>query len=173
MKTSNTSRKTSDRRDSRFVAATPRKSEPRSAFMRLPQHQRSIPNALMLPTWRGEMAEILTDMDGVSVLVRFRLNERSAEARPTNGSSVRNQADFRLRLTGALEKIVDLMRGSFPQGDAAQTRPPFAKIGPISSGEPLGQLRARPNDTVLRVGLLDLDLIDRTAKRLRAMRVLR
>jgi DNA-binding winged helix-turn-helix (wHTH) protein len=165
MKTVNTSRKRSDRRDSRLVGADSRKPESRSAFMRLAQHQHPDLNTLMPPALRGETAEILADMNGMSVLVRFRLKERSAEALSTDGNPIRNGADFRLRLSSALEQMVDLMRGSSPQGDDPSRWPPLAKIGPISGGETSSQPRVRSDETVLRVGSLELDLIDRTAKR--------
>jgi DNA-binding response OmpR family regulator len=59
-----------------------------------------------------------------------------------------------------LEKMVDRLRGSSPRRDE-----PLAIVELGSSGEALARLLALLNDTVLRVGPLELDLIDRAAKR--------
>jgi DNA-binding winged helix-turn-helix (wHTH) protein len=59
-----------------------------------------------------------------------------------------------------LEKAVDRMRGSSLRRDE-----PLAMIELGSSAEPLVRLLALLNETVLRVGPLELDLIDRAAKR--------
>jgi DNA-binding response OmpR family regulator len=63
-------------------------------------------------------------------------------------------------VSSKLETMVDQMRGSSLRGDE-----PLATIELGSSGEPLAQLLAGLNETVLRVGPLELDLIDRAAKR--------
>jgi DNA-binding response OmpR family regulator len=59
-----------------------------------------------------------------------------------------------------LEKMVDRLRGSSLRRDE-----PLAMVELGSSGEAFARLLALLNDTVLRVGSLELDLIDRTAKR--------
>lgn len=59
-----------------------------------------------------------------------------------------------------LEKMVDRMRGSPLRSDR-----PLAIVELRSSGDPLARLLALVNETVLRVGSLELDLIDRAAKR--------
>ena len=64
------------------------------------------------------------------------------------------------RVSGKLEKMVDRMDGSSQRRDEA---PAIFELG--SSGEPLARLLALLNETALRVGPLELDLIDRTAKR--------
>jgi DNA-binding response OmpR family regulator len=56
--------------------------------------------------------------------------------------------------------MIDRIRGSSPRRDK-----PLAKTELGSSGEPLARLLALLNETVLRVGPLELDLVDRTAKR--------
>jgi DNA-binding response OmpR family regulator len=56
--------------------------------------------------------------------------------------------------------MVDRMRGSSLRRDR-----PLAIVELGSSGEPLARLLALVNETVLRVGPLELDLIDRAAKR--------
>jgi DNA-binding response OmpR family regulator len=66
--------------------------------------------------------------------------------------------------SGALEKIVDPMLGSSLRSDDRSKQPP-AIFELMSSREPLVRPQAQPNEMVLRVGSLELDLIDRTAKR--------
>jgi DNA-binding winged helix-turn-helix (wHTH) protein len=58
-----------------------------------------------------------------------------------------------------LEKMVDRIRGSSLRDE------PLAIVELMSGGDPLGQLLGLLKETVLRVGPLELDLIDRTAKR--------
>jgi DNA-binding response OmpR family regulator len=75
------------------------------------------------------MTELVVDVDGSPVLVRFLV-----EMQP---DSISKEADMDALLSRALEKMADRMRGSSLRND----------------GE------------VLRVGPLELDLLDRTAKR--------
>ena len=63
-------------------------------------------------------------------------------------------------VSSKLEKMVDRMGGSSLRRDR-----PLAKVQLGSGGEPLARLLALVNETVLRVGPLKLDLIDRAAKR--------
>jgi DNA-binding response OmpR family regulator len=63
-------------------------------------------------------------------------------------------------VSSKLEKMVDRMRRSSLWRDR-----PLAIVELGSSGEPLVRLLALVNETVLRVGPLELDLIDRAAKR--------
>jgi DNA-binding winged helix-turn-helix (wHTH) protein len=63
-------------------------------------------------------------------------------------------------VSSKLEKMVDRMLGSSLRRDELLA---IVELG--SSGEPLARLLAALNETVLRVGPLELDLIDRTAKR--------
>ena len=58
-------------------------------------------------------------------------------------------------VSSKLEKMADRIRGSSLRDE------PLATL----SEEPLAQMLALPNETVLRVGPLELDLIDRVAKR--------
>jgi len=60
--------------------------------------------------------------------------------------------------------MVDRMRGSSLRSDAP-SKQPHAIVEPTSSGEPLARVPAPPNETTVRVGPLELDLLDRTAKR--------
>lgn len=63
-----------------------------------------------------------------------------------------------------LEKMVDRMRGSPLRLDDS-SKPPVAIVEATSSGDRLIRQLAPLKETVLRVGPLELDLIDRTAKR--------
>jgi DNA-binding response OmpR family regulator len=63
-----------------------------------------------------------------------------------------------------LEKMVDRLRGSAVRNDDL-SKQPLAVVELISSAEPLIRLQTQLNATVLRVGSLELDLVDRTAKR--------
>ena len=63
-------------------------------------------------------------------------------------------------MSSKLEKTADRIRGSSRRCDE-----PLAMVELGSSGEPLARLLALLNETVLRVGPLELDLIDRAAKR--------
>ena len=62
-------------------------------------------------------------------------------------------------VSGKLEKTVDRMGGSLRRDE------PFAIVELGSIGEPLARLLALLNETVLCVGPLELDLINRAAKR--------
>jgi len=74
------------------------------------------------------------------------------------------QADIDPRLLSTLEMIIDRMQGSPRRNHDAAGRPPaIAEL--ISSIEYLARSSVEPSETVLRVGSLQLDLIDRTAKR--------
>jgi len=66
--------------------------------------------------------------------------------------------------SGAPEKVVDRMLGSSLRRND-RSKQPLARVELMSSREPLVRPQARPNEMVLRVGSLELDLIDRTAKR--------
>jgi DNA-binding response OmpR family regulator len=67
-------------------------------------------------------------------------------------------------LSTALEKIVDRMCGASLRSDD-QSRRPLAIAETDSSIEPSVRSPAEPRETMLRVGSLELDLINRTAKR--------
>jgi DNA-binding response OmpR family regulator len=60
--------------------------------------------------------------------------------------------------------MVDRMRGSSPRKDLPSEQP-LATVELISSAEHLVRLPDLSNETVLRLGPLELDLLDRTAKR--------
>jgi DNA-binding winged helix-turn-helix (wHTH) protein len=166
MRVHNTSRATSDRAESAFVATDSRVAKPRSASIHLlnpstrPGQHRSAVRSTRMPALRNEMAELLVDVDGLPVLVRFLVNDVSAEMQ---SNSVSKDADIHSLLSRTLEKAADRMRGSSRRNDDASKQP--LAIVELTSGEPPVRLPAPPNETVLRVGPLELDLLDRTAKR--------
>lgn len=167
MRAQSVSRNKPDRMNSTFIKADSRTAEPRSASIHLltparpGQHRGSVRGVQTPPTLQDEATELLADIDGLPILVRFRLNDVPAEVR---SDLVSNGADIHSLLSSTLEKMVDRMRGTSPRGQVA-CKQPLATVELISSGEPLVRLQALLNETVLRVGPLELDLMDRTAKR--------
>ena len=107
---------------------------------------------------RDGMAERLADIEGLPVLVRVLVQDVPAEMR----SDLVTDADLRLLLATTLDKAIERMRGSPLRRDASSTQP-LAIVELISGG--VAQLPASLPDTVLRVGPLELDLIDRTVRR--------
>jgi DNA-binding response OmpR family regulator len=102
------------------------------------------------------MAELVVDVDGSPVLVRFLVEMQS--------DSISKDADFDSLLSRTLEKMLDRMRGSSLRNDGASKQPP-AIVELASRRETAVRQPTSPNETVLRVGPLELDLLDRTAKR--------
>jgi DNA-binding winged helix-turn-helix (wHTH) protein len=120
-----------------------------------------VESAFDAPTERNGVTEFLTDINGVPVLVRFLVADKSAKLQ---SGLVSRDANLSSLLTAMVEKAVDKMGGSSVRrhdhpGQAVAT------VELISSAEHLARLPVLSNDTVLRVGPLELDLIDRTAKR--------
>jgi DNA-binding response OmpR family regulator len=98
------------------------------------------------------------------ILVRFLVKDLLAEMQSDDGGFISRDADIYSLLSSALETTLDQMRGSSLRSDDAPQQP-LAIVELVPSGEPLDRPQAQPNETVLRVGPLELDLIDRTAKR--------
>jgi DNA-binding response OmpR family regulator len=74
------------------------------------------------------------------------------------------KADMHLLLSNAVEKIVNrALRAS--RQNSRLSRPPLSIVEIISRMESSVRSPVEPRETVLRVGSLELDLIDRTAKR--------
>jgi len=107
------------------------------------------------------MAELQADIDGLPILVRLVVKDVPAGMQ---SDSVSGDADIRTLLSSTLEKMVDRMRGSSLRNDDP-SKQPLAVVELISGAEPLVRLQALLNETVLRVGSLELDLVDRSAKR--------
>jgi DNA-binding response OmpR family regulator len=107
------------------------------------------------------MAEHLIDIDGLPILVRFVVRDIPVEMQ---SDFVARGANIHALLSTTLETMVARMRGSSPQCDAP-SKPPLAIVELISNGEPSVRLPAPSDETVLRVGPLELDLLDRSARR--------
>jgi DNA-binding response OmpR family regulator len=107
------------------------------------------------------MAELLVDVDGLPVLVRFLVKDVPAEMQ---SGSVSKDADIHALLSRALEGAVDRMRESSLRNDDASKLPP-ALVELTSDEKHSVRQPSSPNETVLRVGPLELDLLNRTAKR--------
>jgi DNA-binding winged helix-turn-helix (wHTH) protein len=122
--------------------------------------QSSFGRSMREPSIRNGTAELVTNIDGIPILVRLVVQDVPAETR----SGRIKVAEIQSRLSSTLEKMVERMRGS-PMRYDDPTSEPLAIVELISSGAHLLRLPALPTETVLRVGPLELDLIDRTAKR--------
>jgi DNA-binding response OmpR family regulator len=107
------------------------------------------------------MAELLVDVDGLPVLVRLLVTNVPAEMQ---FGSVSKDADIHALLSRALERAVDRMRGSSPRNDEV-SKQPLALVELTLGEEHSVRQPTSPNETVLRVGPLQLDLMDRTATR--------
>jgi DNA-binding response OmpR family regulator len=108
---------------------------------------------------RNQATELLTDVDGWPILVRLLVKDVPAEMRSASEAS-----DIRSLLLSTLERMVGRMGGSAPRPGAPPSQP-LAIVELISSGDSLLPQEPAVNGTVLRVGSLALDLMDRTAKR--------
>jgi len=167
MSTQNTGYNASHRIETAFVGAHAKPLKPRSASIHLlnsstrPGAHRKALSSPIPPTLQNERAELLADIDGLPVLVRFLVTDITAEMQSGLAST---GADIRSLLSSTLEKMVDRMRGSSSRSDSP-SKQPLAVVEFISSGASLVRMPAPPKETVLRVGPLELDLLDRTAKR--------
>ena len=81
-----------------------------------------------------------------------------------HNDSVCEEAVVHSLLLSALEEMVDRMRGAFPRNEYPSKQPlAIAELNP--SFESSIRPPAEPRETMLRVGSLELDLVDRTARR--------
>ncbi|MEA2865275.1 MAG: two-component system, OmpR family, response regulator [Bradyrhizobium sp.] len=166
MRTHHSRRDTPDRIDPAFAGADANAPAPRSASIHLlnpattSRKPRSVARSTQRqPGLRNEAAEVLTDVDGLPILVRFLVKDMPAEMRSASKAS-----DIHALLSSTLEKMVGRIGGLSPRNDAP-ARQPLAIVELISSGDSLLRQEPAVNETVLRVGSLALDLMDRTAKR--------
>jgi DNA-binding winged helix-turn-helix (wHTH) protein len=116
---------------------------------------------LTTPKLRNEIAELLKDIDGLPILVRLLIKDIPAEKQ---SDLVCRGSDVHSLLLSTLEKMVDRMRGS-PQRSDAPSEHPLAVVETTSNKDSLNAPQALANETLLWVGSLELDLIERTAKR--------
>jgi len=160
MRAYNTNRDTFDRSASAFVGTDPSTGHQRLPNSRPGQHRNLVRGTRELPTLRNGTAEFLADIEGLPVLVRLLVQDVPAEVR----SDLVTDADVHSLLSSTLEKVVERMRGS-PRRRDEPSNQPLAIAELIGGGTASARLPAPPAQTVLRVGPLELDLIDRTAKR--------
>jgi len=167
MRTHSTSRDALHRLDSASAGIDSRTSAHRSASIhwlnsptRPGQHRSFFPST-QAPAVRNEVAELQADIDGLPIMVRLVVNDVPGG---TRSDSIPGGADIHKLLSSTLEKMVDRIRGSSLRSDAP-SRQPLGAIELISTAENLIRLQAQLNETVLRIGSLELDLVDRTAKR--------
>src|SRR6266446_2160361 len=163
MRAYNTNRDTSDRRASTFVGTDSRAAEPSpiqllNSSTRSGQHRDLVRRTRESPMLRNGMAELLADIEGLPVLLRLLVQDAPAEVRSDLVTDVHSL------LSTTLEKVIERMRRS-PLRRDDPSKQPLAIEELISTGVPSARLPAPLTDTLLRVGPLELDLIDRTAKR--------
>jgi DNA-binding response OmpR family regulator len=125
------------------------------------RHRNLVRSPQNSPSPRNDAVELLADIDGVLVLVRFLVTDIPARAR---SDLLRKDADLHSLLSSTLERVIDRLRGS-PLPRDLPSKQPLATVELTSSAEQLIRLPDLSNETVLRVGPLELDLLDRSAKR--------
>ena len=161
----NTSRDMSDRMRPAFVGTGSRAAQQRLMQLQTPPtgpgqdraHARRQRESAIL---RNGMAELVADVEGLRVLVRLLVQDVPAEMR----SDLATDADVQSLLSTILEKVIERMRGS-PKRHDDLSKQPLAVVELISSETPSARPSTPVTGTALRVGPLELDLIDRTAKR--------
>jgi DNA-binding response OmpR family regulator len=163
MRAYKTNRDSVDRTKSASHATDARIFDPRpihllEASNRPGQHLRFARSTQAPPMLQNEGGELLNRFEDLPNPVRHLVQDVLAELRTDVFSQ---DADIRLMLPSTLERIADRMRGSSLRRRARPERrlgsvevPPGETPPPVSGAE-----------TTLRVGALELDLIDRTAWR--------
>jgi DNA-binding winged helix-turn-helix (wHTH) protein len=160
--------RTAYRTNSKYAGADPTILESRSASIHLlnsstrsGEHRDTVRSPRMPQGLGYRMAERLIDIDGLPILVRFVVRDIPVEMQ---SDFVARGANIHALISTTLETMVARMRGPSPRCDAP-SKPPLAIVELISNGEPSVRLPAPSDETVLRVGPLELDLLDRSARR--------
>lgn len=124
-----------------------------------PARSRQPSNGKSMASSLSKMAELKMHVDGLPVVLLVPIEDVSK--RPPG--ALASQTDIQLLVSNTLEKIVDRIRGSAAL-DAGS--PSGAALTAVEMSRDMGVIAA-PSDaqTMLRVGPLELNLIDRTAKR--------
>jgi DNA-binding winged helix-turn-helix (wHTH) protein len=168
MKAQNTSRNMPDRMGSAFVVARSGTSGPRAASVHMldsstrpGQHGSFVQNTQTPSTLKNQMTDFLVDVEGLPVVVRLLVKELLAEMQ---SSFVSKGADIHTLLSSTLASMADRIRGSSLRGNDPSERS-AVRVELISSGASLVPLPPPLTETTLRVGPLELDLIERSAKR--------
>jgi DNA-binding winged helix-turn-helix (wHTH) protein len=133
----------------------------RNSSARSAQHRGFVGRTRAPITLRNGTAELLAEIDGLPVLFRIFIKDFPTELQSDFGAK---EAEINTLLSSTLERVVDLMRGSSPQRDAPSKRP-SAIVELTPSGDLPAPMPTSSNETVLHVGSLELDLLDRTARR--------
>jgi DNA-binding winged helix-turn-helix (wHTH) protein len=136
----------------------PRPVHLRNASSRLGQHRCFARSRQAPPTLRNEATELLSNIQGLPNPVRHLVQDVLAELRTDVFSQ---DADIRTLLPSTLERIADRMRGSSLRHEAGSER----RLGSIEVPSSETPPPVAGAETTLRVGALELDLIDRTARR--------
>jgi DNA-binding winged helix-turn-helix (wHTH) protein len=163
MRTSIASSNTPNLAEQALLSVEPRTSEPRATYLPNPptRHWSFVRSPHNPPKPRSAVAELVADIDGVPVLVRFIVTGMASEIQ---SNLVSKDADLHSLLSSTLEKMVDRIGGSqLRRVDSSKQA--LAEVELRWSAEHLARLPALSNDTVLRVGPLELDLLERTARR--------
>ena len=161
----NANRNISDRKASAFVGAGSRNGKQKSIYLVSSsagpgQHQNLVHRTRELPMLPGGTAEFLAEIEGLPVLVRLQVQDVPAEIR----SDLVTDADVHSLMSSTIEKAIERMRG-MPLWRDERPKQRVTVVDSISSGDASARLPAPPVQTVVHVGPLELDLIDRTAKR--------
>jgi DNA-binding winged helix-turn-helix (wHTH) protein len=147
-----------------FIDTEQRTSKARSHSLNEPirreQHRTLASINQIPPRLRTQAAELLVDIDGVPVLMRFLVKDVPAEGQ---SDFLRGNTDLHHLLSATLEKVAARI-GGWAYRSANRKRQAIATLELISSADQLARPQSS-NDTVLRVGALELDLLDRTAWR--------
>jgi DNA-binding winged helix-turn-helix (wHTH) protein len=155
-----------NRMETAFIGPGPIAEEPKSTYLlssstRPGRHPSFVRRMQMPATLRDGIAEILVDIDGLPVLLRVLVKDAPARIRSDFESK---GIDIHSLLSSTLEKMADRMRSLSPRNDLP-LKQGHSVTTLISDGKPSAELPALPSETVLRVGPLQLDLLDRTARR--------
>ena len=166
MRAYKTNRDRPNRIESAIVTADTRTSEPKLVGLlnlssRPGQHRRLVRSTQTPPRQRNQVVGLPASIDGLPSLVHHLVQDVLAELQ---SDEIARDADIRSLLPITLEKMADRMRGLAPRRNA-EPGPPSAAVELISSVDPSVRLAALRTETTLRVGALELDLIDRTARR--------
>lgn len=165
MSTPHTSSSNAGWAEQAFVDGGPR-LQPKLAHMpsrsaRRDQHRNADASTGHKPKLQRAHAELLADIDGLPVLIRFLLADTHGEL-PSNFAS--GGDDLHALLSTKVEKAAERLGGSRLRNDDGAKRP-LAIVELIASIEHMARLPATPTHAILRVGPLELDLLDRTATR--------
>jgi DNA-binding winged helix-turn-helix (wHTH) protein len=152
-----------DRTKSASVAADQRISDPRPVRLlnvsgRLGQQRRFDRSTRASPMPRDEPDELLGSFEGLPNPLRHLVQDVLAELRT---DVLSQDADIRSLLPNTLERIADRIRRSSFDCKARPDR----RLGSVEAPSAENPPPVAGAETTLRVGDLELDLIDRTAKR--------